>query len=253
VAVLGYAQLFQLLPISLFGTSVAAVALPELSRDAAGPDPAALRRRLAEGARRIAFFVVPSAYAFAVLGVPIVGTLFQRGQFGAADTEVVAAVLAAYTLGLLGHGSIRLLASGFYAVGDTRTPVKIAALSVALSAAAGAALMQVLGPAGIAAGASIGAYLNAGLLVTRLERRVGPIITAEERRPLAAVLAGATLGAGAGAGVVAALSTAPLPIRCAAGLLAFGLAYGIVTAGLGHPEARRFLGALTRRARSDGA
>src|SRR6185503_15409040 len=76
VATLGYAQLIAVLPVSLFGVSVAAAALPELSRDAAGQAGDVLRRRIAEGARRVVFFVVPSAVAFAALGIPIVGLLF---------------------------------------------------------------------------------------------------------------------------------------------------------------------------------
>jgi putative peptidoglycan lipid II flippase len=161
---------------------------------------------------------------------------------------VVAAVLAAYTLGLLAHASVKLFASGFYALGDTRTPVLIAAGAVALSAGTGAALMQVLGPAGIAAGAALGAWVNLGLLVRALERRVGPIVTANDRRPLLAVLAGSTLGAAAAAATVGALAATPLPVQCGTGLLAFGVAYGGITAGLGHPEARRLLGAWRRRA-----
>jgi putative peptidoglycan lipid II flippase len=242
-----------LLPISLFGVSVAAAALPELSRDATGPDADVVRTRLADATRRIVFFVVPSAFAFAALGQPIVGTLFQTGRFGAADTEVVAGVLAAYAIGLLGQASVKLFSSGFYALGDTRTPVKIAILAVAVSAGTGAALMQVLGPAGIALGAALGAYVNVTLLVIRLERRLGPIVGAGDRRPLAAVLLGATLGAGAGAAVVTTLAAAPLGVGCVAGLAAFGLAYGTVTVALGHAEARRLLRAIRRRPRPDDA
>jgi putative peptidoglycan lipid II flippase len=253
VAVLGYAQLVALLPISLFGVSVAAAALPELSRDATGPNADVVRARLADAARRIVFFVVPSAFAFAALGQPIVGTLFQTGRFDAADTELVAGVLAAYAIGLLGQASVKLFSSGFYALGDTRTPVKIAILAVAVSAGTGAALMQVLGPAGIALGAALGAYVNVTLLVIRLERRLGPIVGAGDRRPLAAVLLGATLGAGAGAAVVTTLAAAPLGVGCVAGLAAFGLAYGTVTVALGHAEARRLLRAIRRRPRPDDA
>ncbi|HXF94740.1 MAG TPA: murein biosynthesis integral membrane protein MurJ, partial [Gemmatimonadales bacterium] len=96
VASLSYAQILQLLPVSLFGVSVAAVALPDLSRDAAAPAPNdVLRARLAVGFRRIAFFVVPSAFAFAGVGDVLVAALFQTGRFGADDTAVVAGVLAA--------------------------------------------------------------------------------------------------------------------------------------------------------------
>src|SRR5206468_10557470 len=83
---LAYAQLIQVLPISLFGASVAAASLPELAREAVGTQPNdQLRARIAVGFRRIAFFVVPSAFAFAALGPAIVGALFQTGRFDADD------------------------------------------------------------------------------------------------------------------------------------------------------------------------
>jgi excinuclease ABC subunit C len=137
VASLGYAQLVQTLPISLFGVSVAAVSLPALSVDADGAGGAeALRARLAGGFRRIAFFVVPSAFAFVALGPVIVAMLFQTGRFGSADSALVGAVLAAYGIGLLGPAAAKLFASGFYALQDTRTPVRISVVSLVTSAGA---------------------------------------------------------------------------------------------------------------------
>jgi putative peptidoglycan lipid II flippase len=238
VAVLGYAQLVALLPISLFGVSVAAAALPELSRDAAAAGGSALATQIGTGARRILYFVVPSAFAFAGFGHAIIGLLFQTGRFGAADTEVAAGVLAAYAVGLPAQASVKLFASAFYALGDTRTPVRIAALSVALSAALAALAMQVLGAAGIALGAALAAWVNVTLLVRALGRRTGPIPPAT--RALVAVLAGA-LGATAG-GLLVQWRIAGL-VGGLAALAVFALAYLGVTAALGHPEAVR----LTRR------
>jgi putative peptidoglycan lipid II flippase len=246
VAVLGYAQLVALLPISLFGVSVAAVALPELSRDAATTEMAVVRRRVADGARRITYFVVPSAYAFAALGTPIIATLFQTGKFEAADTAVAAGVLAAYSIGLLAQASIKLFASGFYAFGDTRTPVRIAVLVVALSAGMEALLMQVLGPAGIALGAALGAYVNVSLLVALLERRIGPVVTAADRRALLAVLLGSTVAAGLAFAALQLLEGAPVGVTCLVGLAAFATGYGGVTFALRHPEARRLVAAARR-------
>jgi putative peptidoglycan lipid II flippase len=226
VAVLGYAQLVALLPISLFGVSV--------------------RRRVADGARRITYFVVPSAYAFAALGTPIIATLFQTGKFEAADTAVAAGVLAAYSIGLLAQASIKLFASGFYAFGDTRTPVRIAVLVVALSAGMEALLMQVLGPAGIALGAALGAYVNVSLLVALLERRIGPVVTAADRRALLAVLLGSTVAAGLAFAALQLLEGAPVGVTCLVGLAAFATGYGGVTFALRHPEARRLVAAARR-------
>jgi putative peptidoglycan lipid II flippase len=248
VAVLGYAQLIALLPISLFGVSVAAAALPELSRDAAGARAAAVGAEVAAAARRILFFVVPSAFAFAAFGDHLVAMLFETGRFGASDTEVVAGVLAAYAVGLPAQASVKLLASGFYAVGDTRTPVKIAAGAVALSAALAAAAMQVLGPAGIALGAALASYVNVAALVQALRRRGGSLAAPGAARALGAVLGGSVLGWGAGLAAELVLADAPRAINALATLGVFGIVYLGVTAGLGHPDAVAFL----RRRRTGG-
>jgi putative peptidoglycan lipid II flippase len=244
VAVLGYAQLVAQLPIALFGVSVAAAALPELSRDAAAAGGPALAERIATGARQILFFVVPSAFAFAAFGHVIVGALFQTGRFGATDTEVAAGVLAAYAIGLPAQASARLFASGFYALGDTRTPVRIAALSVALAAGLAASAMQVLGAAGIALGAAAGACVNVGLQVHRLRGRIGA--TPDGTRWHAAVLGGVLLATGAGALTVVTLPGLSGGI---AGLAVFGLVYLGATLALRHPEALR----LARRGPGRGS
>src|SRR5207245_10661918 len=130
-AALADAQLVPVLPMSLFGASVTAVALPELSRDAAGAAPnEQLRARIARGFRRIVFFVVPSSIACIALSREIVAALYQTGRFTVEATTLVASVLMAYGVGLVGQATVKLFASGFYSMRDTRTPVKIAACSL---------------------------------------------------------------------------------------------------------------------------
>src|SRR5690606_35742992 len=93
VAALGYANTLYVLPVSLFGMSIAAAELPELSRQREG-DLAVLRQRVGFGLRQMAFFVVPSVAGYLVLGDVIVAALYQTGDFGRADTLFVALVLA---------------------------------------------------------------------------------------------------------------------------------------------------------------
>jgi putative peptidoglycan lipid II flippase len=245
VAVLGYAQMLTLLPISLFGMSVAAAALPDLSREVAGARNDQLAEQIGIGLRRILFFVAPSAFVYAACGGLIVGTLFETGQFTATDTAVTAGVLAAYAIGLPAQASVRLIASGFYALGDTRTPVRIAALTVALSAGLAASAMQVFGVAGIALGTAAASYVNVGLLLRGLSRRLGPISLDPAARIPGAVLAG-LVGATALTLAVGTLA-APLPRlpETLVALLVFGVVYVGAAAALGHPEARELL----RRAR----
>lgn len=246
VAILGYAQLIALLPVSLFGVSVAAVTLPELSRDAAAEPEgverdeaqrAALRARTALAARRLLFFVLPSAVAFATLATTLVAALFQTGAFGPAETAIAAGVLAAYAISIPAQASVKLLASGHYALGDTRTPVRFAILSVVVSATAAYLLMQRYGPAGIALGAAAGAYLNSGLNYRSLSRRVGRIVRVGDIRHVGVVLGAAVAGAAAAAAVAGTLDATGLVLPAAAALLAFALVYGVVTVVFRHPDA----------------
>ncbi|HSH23701.1 MAG TPA: murein biosynthesis integral membrane protein MurJ, partial [Acidimicrobiales bacterium] len=143
VAALSYALVLYLLPISLFGMSVAAAELPELSREAADADATADegRRRVEALLARVAFFVVPTALGYVVMGDLVVAALFERGRFGPADTRLVWYVLGAFSAGLVATTASRVLQSALYARGDTRGPAKIAAGRVALSAVLGAVLM----------------------------------------------------------------------------------------------------------------
>ena len=246
VANLSYAQLVQQLPVSLFGVAVTAVSLPELSRDAVGATPHdQLRARIAVAFRRIAFFVIPSAFAFAALGPQIIGLLYQTGRFNAQDTVVVGGVLAAYGIGLLGTSTVRLFASGFYAMRDTRTPVKIATASLIISALLSWFFMRRFGPAGIALGSSIGQSFNTILHLYDLDKRIGTILQRTDLRVLggvvAAGLAAALLGMAADRLVA---GWRPIP-RGIAVLGIFGLAYGALTLAFRHPDAKRAWQSLT--------
>jgi putative peptidoglycan lipid II flippase len=139
VGVLGYAQMPYMLPISLFGMSVAAAELPELAR--LGAKPAELAPRVRRSLRQMAFLNVPTFVGYLAFGILIIGLLYRTGSFTAADQWLVYLVLCGYTLGLLATTSSRLLQNTFYALGDTRAPARIAALRVALAAALGFGLM----------------------------------------------------------------------------------------------------------------
>jgi putative peptidoglycan lipid II flippase len=235
---LQYAQLLQLLPISLFGTSVAAVSLPDLSRDAQGPNEQ-LRARIAVGFRRIVFFILPSSLAFVGLAPVIVRPLFQTGRFGAADTELVGGVLAAYGVGLLGQACVKLFQSGFYALRDTRTPVKIASASLALSSVLAYVLMRRFGAPGIALGSSLGATVNVVLHLRDLDARIGAILGSLEWRAFGVSLVASGAAAVAGLEVARLAGRAGPLISAAAALGMFGLVYFAGTLALRHPDARR--------------
>jgi putative peptidoglycan lipid II flippase len=243
VAVLGYAQTFYVLPISLFGMSVAASELPELSR-MRGEAEKVLGARVAGALRRVSYFLIPSAVLYVFMGDVVIAALYQTGAFGTPETLVTWAVLAAYALGLPASAASRVLSSAFYALRDARTPARVAYARVAVSTLAGVALMLPLdrlgfsglrlGAAGLALGASLGAWLELTLLRRSLGRRLGP------HGPGMAPMLRFTAGAAAAAGVaVFVQGMAPdfHPILTAAiTLVPGGLVY-LAIAGVRRPRA----------------
>ena len=144
VASLTFAQVLYLLPISLFGMSVAAAELPELStqgRVLSVDESEAATTRLDDGLARVAFFVVPTMVGYLLLGDLIVDAILGYFRFDDRAVVQVWVVLAGFTPGLLAGTSARLLQSVLYGRGDTRTPAVLAALRVAVAAALGAVLM----------------------------------------------------------------------------------------------------------------
>lgn len=243
---LGYAQLVQVLPISIFGASVTAVALPDLSRDAIGQGAhEQLRARVALGFRRIAFFVIPSAFAFAALGPQIIAALFQTGRFDADDATLVGGVLAAYSIGLLGQSTVRLFASGFYAMRDTLTPALIAIVSLVMSTLLSWFFMRRLGPAGIAFGSSIAWTFNTAMHLYDLDKRIGTILQRTDWRTLVGVAAAALIAAGLAVTGDHLLTTSRPILRGGAVLGIFGVAYGALTLAFRHPDAIRAWQSLT--------
>lgn len=185
VASLGYAQTIYLLPVSLFGMSIANAELPEMSRiDSLSESAAAtLRQRLNDATRRVAFFIVPSSIAFLALGDSIVALLYQTGKFTRADVLYVWWVLAGYAVGLLASTLGRLYSSAFWALRDTRTPLRFAVLRVVLATGLGWFLAfpfigwigaaPRMGLIGLTAAAGIAAWIEFTLLRVALNRRIG--------------------------------------------------------------------------------
>ena len=258
VAAQTYALNLYMLPVSLFGIAVSAAELPGMSSEAAAGEAAyaRLRERLEAGLRRIAFFVVPSAVAFMAFGDLIAGALFETGRFTARDSRYVWGVLAAYSVGLLATTMARLYASTFYALGDTRTPLRFALVRVAAAAALGyVAALHLPGWLGIdrrwgVAGIALATALAGTWEYTRLrhavQARVGPVRSGvREVLPLV----GAAAGAAAIGWAVRTLTSALHPLAAAPIVLAvFGGAYLALAAAL-VPETRALAAGLARRLR----
>ena len=245
VATLAYAQRLYLLPLSLFGVAIAQVALPTLSHDAARSGDRILAE-LGGAWRRMAFLMLPSALALAAFGRPAVSLLFERGRFDASDSTAVTWVLAAYAVGLMAYGAVRLLATAFYAVQDTRTPVRVAVGALVVNAALGVALALLLGTPGIALATALAAIANATALGAILRGRLGRLLPGsmgtDTMRMAAATLAAGALAALPYIWMLARWPGWELPERLlgAAGLYGgIGVAYLLVARALGVDELRK--------------
>ncbi|MCU1349538.1 MAG: mviN, partial [Acidobacteria bacterium] len=281
VSGLAYAQMIYLLPVSLFGMSVAAAELPQMSGATGTEDEIheAMRKRLQRGLRQIAFFVVPSIVAFIAIGDVLVAALYQGGRFGANDTRYVWYILIGSTVGLLAVTLGRLYSSAFYALRDPKTPLRFAALRVLLTGVLGylfavplrplltGALIalhvplpvvgggeKALGAIGLTASAGLAGWLEFYLLRRALARRAGPVAIPPSyvaRLWAAAILAGI---AGAAFHVYVLVRIGPnLPrfvpyIRDGALVCGvFGTVYFAAAIAFGVPEAKATLGRLRRR------
>jgi putative peptidoglycan lipid II flippase len=180
---LANAQLLYTLPVSLFGLSVSAAALPAMSGDVGLDATHLLRDRVNSGLRQIAFFVVPSAVAFLALGDVVAAALFQTGRFRYEDALYVWGILAGSSIGLLATTLGRLYSSTYYALRDTRTPLRYALVHVGVATALGYVAAIILPPAlgipplwgtvGLTMAASIAGWLEFVLLRRTLNRRIG--------------------------------------------------------------------------------
>lgn len=257
VAVFGYATALYTLPVSLFGIAVSAAELPAMS-GATGTDEeiaAWLRGRLEGGLRRIAFFVIPSAIAFVLLGDTVAAALFQSGEFSRQDTLRVWATLAGSSVGLLAQTWGRLYSSTFYALRDTQTPLRTAIIRVALTGGLGwwmaTRLPSMLGVdatwglAGLTASAGLAGWVEYVLLKRFLDQRVGAT-GVPARTILTLWIAGAAAGViGLGA---KSLVTELHPVLAAIVVIGpFGVAYLALTRAMGFTEADVIFRRLTRR------
>jgi putative peptidoglycan lipid II flippase len=186
VALLNCAQTIGLLPISLFGMSISAAELPAMSRALAGDEKVVrieLAKRLTAAMRRMAFLVIPAAMSFFAFGDTLAGLLYQSGRFTRTDTIYVWALLIGSGVGLVASTSGRLCSSAFYALRDTRTPLRFAIVRVVLTIVLGYLsafpipkflhLDPSWGLAGLPASAGIAGWIEFLLLRHALRSRVG--------------------------------------------------------------------------------
>ncbi|RYY34225.1 MAG: murein biosynthesis integral membrane protein MurJ, partial [Sphingomonadales bacterium] len=246
VSYLYYADRLNQLPLGLIGIGVGTAILPLLSRQIGGGDPAAAQQTQNRAIELALLLALPAAVALVVSAVPLVRGVFQHGAFTALDTVGTSAALAAFSLGVPAYVLTKVLTPGFYARQDTKTPVRLAFVSMLVNLVGN--LLSVLyfhvGVIGIAASTALAAWVNVALLYWTLHRRDHLRVDARlKRNGIRIVLAGAAMGVvlwflnpladpymgGDWSGRIIALA-----VLCGTGALVYGvaaLAFGAVKLG----------------------
>jgi putative peptidoglycan lipid II flippase len=195
VSWLNYAFRLMYMPIGIFGVSVATAAVPELARHAARGAHGDMRTTLSSGLRLMLMLSVPSFVGLVALAGPIVELFFQRGEFVARDTRMVASALLLYSPGLVGYSIVKLASPTFYALRDARTPVIVSVVTVLSNLALNLWLVRIMQFQGLALGTAIAANINAGLLLFLLSKRIGGLDTARVMRSFVKIsIASAVMG-----------------------------------------------------------
>jgi putative peptidoglycan lipid II flippase len=226
VSYLYYADRIAQLPLGVIGAAVGTALLPLLSRQLRAGQPLSAHRSQNRAIEFSLAFALPAALAMAVAAGPIISALFERGAFGPDAARATAAALAAYAVGLPAFVLVKALTPGFFARGDTATPVKVGIFIVALNLALNLALTPFLGHVGIALATSLAAWVNVALLGWLLGRRRRLVLDRRLRRVVPRLLAAAV----AMAAVLALLAAALFPL--AGGFARLGALTLLVGAGL---------------------
>jgi len=168
---LGYADRLMEFPTAMLGVALGVVLMPQLAAAHAAADTERTSAMMDWGLRLVVLLAVPSSVALLVFAHPLAATLFHYGAFTARDVMQVSTALAGYGVGLVGLVAIKVLAPGYYAKQDMRTPVRIAIVVLVVTQLLNVALVPLLGHAGLALSIGLGALLNAGWLMVGLRQR----------------------------------------------------------------------------------
>ncbi len=199
VSWLYYSDRLTELPLGIFAIAIATVILPALSGQRARADDPAFAGTLSWAVRSVAFIAIPATLALAILAEPLLVTLFQYGAFGADDRFMAAASLRAYTLGLGAFMMVKVLAPGFYAREDMKTPVRIGIIAMVTNMVLNMLFVFPLmwwfemGHVGLALATSVAAWLKATLLYLGLHRAGILVLDASAKKWLIKIMVSATV------------------------------------------------------------
>ncbi len=171
ISYLYYADRINQFPLGVIGIAIGTVLLPVLSKHISGGNADDAAQQQNRGLEISLLLSVPATAALLVMPHPVIDVLFSRGEFTADVARQTANALAAFAIGLPAYVLIKALSPGFFARGDTKTPVKIAFACVAINTLLNLLLMGVMQHVGIALGTSIASWLNAYMLASALQSR----------------------------------------------------------------------------------
>ncbi len=171
ISAVNYGWLVIMMPLGLFGMAISTAVFPTLAEQAVD-DRQGLRRTLEQSLRLILFLTIPAAVGLMILSKPLVALLFEHGAFSEAATDITSGVIIFYALGLFAFAAAEILSRGFYALGDTRTPVAFAVVAVVANLILSWIFVGPFGVRGLALAVSLATVLEAGLLFWTLRARL---------------------------------------------------------------------------------
>jgi putative peptidoglycan lipid II flippase len=253
VSYLYYADRLVQFPLGIFAIATATAVLPSLSKQVAAEDYDGLRETFCHAMNFVFFITIPAMMGLIVLREPIIYLLFKRGAFNADTVRLTAEALLYYCAGLWAFSAVRIVVSMFYALQDTKTPVKMAIISIVVNIVMGIVLMGPLKHGGLALATSLASIVNLLLLVWALRRKIGMLgwrlIMASAGRSLGISLVMGVAVWGTSLMVIPRGDHSFLQLLLGVtGSITAGVAvYALLGAFFGSPELDRLVKALRRR------
>lgn len=193
-----YAQRLYQLPLGVLGISLATAIYPVMSTDAARKDFDSLVKTITRGAGCALFVAIPATAGIFLIAKPVICVLFEHGKFTSADTPVVAWTLSFYAAGLSGYFLQQIMTRALYSLQDSKTPAMSAGIAVVANLTLNLTLIWFLGTGGLAAATALCSYLQVGILMTVLRKRLGHSILSGLRLALIKTLIATALMCAAG-------------------------------------------------------
>lgn len=176
-----YANRVMLLPLGIFAMGIATTLFPVMNAQVARKEWNDFKDTFSEGFRNIMYITIPAAVGMVVLAEPVIRVLFKSGSFTESDVQITGVILAFYSVGLVGQSAVQIITRGFYAIQDTKTPVKVAFITVVVNAvfSVGLTFLTPLGIAGVSCAYSISSIVNMYLLYNGLRKKTKGLRTNE--------------------------------------------------------------------------